>query len=306
MLPKHLDEKVARLHLDAVGVKLTELARPGRLHRRAGRGPVQARPLPLLGSDIAARTIADPRSPTRARPASTGRTGRCRSCARSASGSRPSARSTGVRVAACLHVTGRDGEPRPHADRGRRATSRCAPPTRCRRRTTSPRRSSSATAPWSMRAAARTPTPTPRHIARARREPPADHARRRRRPLSTLHAAARAARRGCSAATEETTTGLVRLRALQAEGRSRCPVLAVNEARTERVFNDRFGTGQSTLDGILRATNLLLAGRTVVVLGYGWTGRGHRAARARRGRRGHRLRGRPAARARGADGGLRA
>ena len=53
-----------------------------------------------------------------------------------------------------------------------------------------------------------------------------------------------------------------------------CPVLAVNEARSERAFNDRYGTGQSTLDGILRATNLLLAGHTVVVLGYGWTGRG--------------------------------
>ena len=51
-------------------------------------------------------------------------------------------------------------------------------------------------------------------------------------------------------------------------------MLAVNESRTERAFNDRFGTGQSTIDGILRATNLLLAGRTVVVLGYGWTGRG--------------------------------
>ena len=74
--------------------------------------------------------------------------------------------------------------------------------------------------------------------------------------------------------TEETTTGLVRLRALEAEGRLGCPVLAVNEARTERLFNDRYGTGQSTLDGILRATNLLLAGRTFVVLGYGWTGKG--------------------------------
>ncbi len=75
-------------------------------------------------------------------------------------------------------------------------------------------------------------------------------------------------------ATEETTTGLLGLRALEATGRLACPVLAVNEARTERAFNDRYGTGQSTLDGILRTTNLLLAGRTVVVLGYGWTGRG--------------------------------
>jgi adenosylhomocysteinase len=74
--------------------------------------------------------------------------------------------------------------------------------------------------------------------------------------------------------TEETTTGLVRLRALEAEGRLAVAVLAVNEARAERAFNDRFGTGQSVLDGILRTTNLLLAGLTVVVLGYGATGRG--------------------------------
>ena len=74
--------------------------------------------------------------------------------------------------------------------------------------------------------------------------------------------------------TEETTTGLLRLRALEAEGRLGCPVLAVNEARTERLFNDHYGTGQSTLDGILRATNLLVAGKTFVVLGYGWTGKG--------------------------------
>ena len=75
-------------------------------------------------------------------------------------------------------------------------------------------------------------------------------------------------------ATEETTTGLVRLRAMAAQGTLRCAVLAINETLTERVFNDRYGTGQSTLDGILRATSMLLAGRAVVVLGYGSAGRG--------------------------------
>jgi adenosylhomocysteinase len=79
---------------------------------------------------------------------------------------------------------------------------------------------------------------------------------------------------GLLGATEETTIGLLRLRGLQAEGGLRCPVIAVNEAMTERVFNDGYGTGQSTLDGILRATNLLLAGRTIVVFGFGRTGRG--------------------------------
>jgi adenosylhomocysteinase len=87
--------------------------------------------------------------------------------------------------------------------------------------------------------------------------------------ISTLHAAKAA--EGMLGAMEETTTGLVRLRSL--EGLA-CPVLAVNDARTERTINDRFGTGQSAFDGILRATNLLLSGRTVVVFGYGWTGKG--------------------------------
>lgn len=92
--------------------------------------------------------------------------------------------------------------------------------------------------------------------------------------LITLHGARPDLLEGLIGGTEETTSGLVRLRAMEADGRLACPVLAVNEARAERVFNDHYGTGQSTLDGILRATNLLLAGRTVVVLGYGPTGRG--------------------------------
>jgi adenosylhomocysteinase len=74
--------------------------------------------------------------------------------------------------------------------------------------------------------------------------------------------------------TEETTTGLVRLRRLEEQGRLACPVLAVNEARAERALNDRHGTGQSAIDGILRASHVLLAGQTVVIVGYGWAGQG--------------------------------
>ena len=74
--------------------------------------------------------------------------------------------------------------------------------------------------------------------------------------------------------TEETTTGLLRLRHLHDTSGLRCPVVAVNEARTERALNDRHGTGQSALDGIVRATNMLLAGTTIVVVGYGWAGQG--------------------------------
>src|SRR5687767_890209 len=92
--------------------------------------------------------------------------------------------------------------------------------------------------------------------------------------LTALHLARPDLLDGLIGGTEETTTGLVRLRALDAEGKLACPVIAVNEAFTERAINDRFGTGQSALDGILRTTNLLLAGRTLVVLGYGWAGKG--------------------------------
>jgi adenosylhomocysteinase len=92
--------------------------------------------------------------------------------------------------------------------------------------------------------------------------------------LTAIHLARPDLLEGLRGGTEETTTGLVRLRSLHAEGRLACPVIAVNEAFTERALNDRFGTGQSALDGILRTTNLLLAGRTLVVLGYGWTGKG--------------------------------
>ena len=74
--------------------------------------------------------------------------------------------------------------------------------------------------------------------------------------------------------TEETTTGVIRLKALEREGKLLYPVFAVNNALTKWMFDNRYGTGQSTIDGILRATNILLAGKTVVVCGYGWVGRG--------------------------------
>lgn len=74
--------------------------------------------------------------------------------------------------------------------------------------------------------------------------------------------------------TEETTTGVIRLRAMEREGALKIPVLAVNDNLTKHMFDNRYGTGQSTIDGILRATNILLAGKTFVVCGYGWCGRG--------------------------------
>ena len=79
---------------------------------------------------------------------------------------------------------------------------------------------------------------------------------------------------------EETTTGVIRLRAMAKDGALKIPVVAVNDAKTKNLFDNRYGTGQSTLDGIIRATDILIAGKAVVVAGYGWCGKGF-AMRAR-------------------------
>jgi adenosylhomocysteinase len=79
---------------------------------------------------------------------------------------------------------------------------------------------------------------------------------------------------GVIGGTEETTTGVIRLKALEAEGGLGFPIVAVNDADTKHLFDNRYGTGQSTIDGLLRATNILIAGRKAVVAGYGWCGRG--------------------------------
>ncbi|MBE3598883.1 MAG: adenosylhomocysteinase [Limnochordaceae bacterium] len=92
--------------------------------------------------------------------------------------------------------------------------------------------------------------------------------------VTTLHTHQTAFLAGVRGGTEETTTGVIRLRAMAEEGKLRYPIVAVNDARTKYLFDNRYGTGQSAIDGVLRATNLLLAGSTVVVAGYGWCGRG--------------------------------
>jgi adenosylhomocysteinase len=98
--------------------------------------------------------------------------------------------------------------------------------------------------------------------------------------VSLLHQRDAGASAHVLGSTEETTTGVIRLRSMAKAGVLRFPVIAVNEALTKHLFDNRYGTGQSTLDGLVRATNILLAGRTFVVCGYGWCGRGL-AARAR-------------------------
>jgi adenosylhomocysteinase len=92
--------------------------------------------------------------------------------------------------------------------------------------------------------------------------------------VTLLHTVRRDLLDGVMGGTEETTTGVIRLRAMAAAGALEYPLLAVNDAETKHLFDNRYGTGQSTVDGLLRATNSLLAGKTLTVCGYGWCGRG--------------------------------
>lgn len=92
--------------------------------------------------------------------------------------------------------------------------------------------------------------------------------------VSTLHSKKENILHSILGGTEETTTGVIRLKNLEKEGKLAYPIIAVNESRTKYMFDNRYGTGQSTIDGILRATNFLFAGATVVVVGYGWCGKG--------------------------------
>ena len=92
--------------------------------------------------------------------------------------------------------------------------------------------------------------------------------------VSILHSERRELLTGVRGGTEETTTGIIRLRSMAADGVLQYPIIAVNDARTKHFFDNRYGTGQSTVDGIIRATNRLLAGTNFVVCGYGWCGRG--------------------------------
>ncbi len=92
--------------------------------------------------------------------------------------------------------------------------------------------------------------------------------------VSTMHKERRDLLPNVMGGTEETTTGVIRLRAMAADGALKFPVIAVNDAQTKHLFDNRYGTGQSTIDGIVRATNVLLAGKVFVIAGYGWCGRG--------------------------------
>jgi adenosylhomocysteinase len=185
----------------------------------------------------------------------------------------------GMRIAACLHVTPRPPTSAGHCTPAARSW-RCAPPTRCRPRTTSPPPS---TTSWAPRCSPST-APTARLFFRQ-----LDAVLHTRPTLvvddgadltARLHTDRRELLGGVLGATEVTSTGVLRARNLARDGALAYPLLAVNDAATKHLFDNRYGTGQSTIDGILRATNILLAGKMLVVVGYGWCGHGV-AARAR-------------------------
>ncbi len=274
VLPKHLDEKVARLHLDALGVKLTELSRgAGRLHRRSGERSRTSRTITAT-SDIADPGLA---AAGAARVAwADGQMPVLRLIRERFAAERPL---DGVRVAACLHVTAETACLARTLVAGGAEVGLCS----ANPLSTQDDVAAALAEDASIDVFARRGEDIETYVAHVEAlvdaapqitlDDGADlltaiHAR------AVLSGGAEPSATGLIGGTEETTTGLLRLRRLEAEGGLRCPVLAVNEALAERTLNDRYGTGQSALDGILRAANLLLAGHTLVLLGYGFAGRG--------------------------------
>ena len=198
----------------------------------------------------------------------------------------------------------RDREPHAHARRRAARRSRSRPRTRCPRRTTSRRRSSpSYGIPVHARRGEDRDTYY-RHLNSVADTHPTLTMDDGCDLVSLLHQDRAEQVKEVLAGTEETTTGVIRLRAMAADSALGYPVIAVNEAQTKHLFDNRYGTGQSTLDGILRATNLLIAGRNVVVAGYGWVGRGIASRMARPWRPRHDRGDRPDPRPRGAHGRL--
>ena len=123
--------------------------------------------------------------------------------------------------------------------------------------------------------------------------------------VSVLHSSRTDLAKDVFGGTEETTTGVIRLRSMAADGVLKYPIIAINDADTKHMFDNRYGTGQSTIDGIIRATNTLLAGQRMVVAGYGWCGKGVASARTRSWRSRHRYRSQSATRSGSRDGWFR-
>ena len=214
-----------------------------------------------------------PASPARGSGSSTGRLGRCPSCAASASDSTRERPLEGLRLGACLHVTSETANLAITLKAGGADLSLCA---------SNPLSTQDAVAAALARhhgiaTFAVKGEDSARYYAHIQSvldagpqitmDDGADL-------VAELHKGRRELLDGVLAGTEETTTGVIRLRAMARDGALRFPIIAVNEALTKHLFDNRYGTGQSTIDGLIRATNVLLAGKTFVVCGYGWCGRG--------------------------------
>ena len=239
-----------------------------------------------------ATTSPTPPWPRRARPASSGPSARCRCCARSASGSRRSAPSRAIRIAACMHVTTETANLMRALQAGGAELALCA---------SNPLSTQDDTAAalvheYGVSVFAHHGTDVEgyyRDINAALRRRPHLVVRRRLRPGQHAAHDAQELLDGVLGGCEETTTGVIRLRAMAADKALRFPMVAVNDTDTKHMFDNRYGTGQSTLDAIFRATNTLLAGKKFVVAGYGYCGKGVADAREGDGRGRHRHRGRP-------------
>ena len=211
----------------------------------------------------------------------------------------------GMRIARLPARHDRDREPDAHAARRRRRRRAVRLATRSRRRTTSRRRWCATTASPTFAIKGEDDETYYRHIDAALDHAPADHdGRRRRRGRRAARRPPRRCSTTSSAAPRRRRPASSACARMEADGVLEFPIIAVNDADTKHFFDNRYGTGQTTIDGIIRATNMLLAGRTFVVAGYGWCGRGLAEPRARHGRPGDRHRDRPGARARGGDGRL--
>ena len=259
--------------------------------------PPSARPLP-------SRRTTSPISVsrTKASAASNGPSGRCPSCASSASASTRERPLAGLRIAACLHVTTETANlMRTLKAGGAEVTlDGVQPALHQGRRGGRPRGALRHQHLRHPRRGQRHLLPPPQ---RGRGHAPAHHHGRRLRPRGAAPpGAARPAGRGPGGHGGDHHRASSASRPWPPTAPWRFPVVAVNEAQTKHLFDNRYGTGQSTVDGILRATNILLAGRRCVVAGYGWVGRGIASRLRRHGRPGDGGGGRPGARHRGAHG----
>ena len=282
-LPKYLDEKVARLHLDALGVRLTELTKEqAGVHRRPGGGPVQARPLPLLKTRHQPMNERPPGAPSDIADAGLAGAG----LARIGWAQRSMPVMTGIgtvfvrekplaghTVAACLHVTAETAVLVQTLRAGGAQVYLAASNPLSTQDDIAAALDACGAAVVFARAGADRVAYT-EHIHRALDAGPDLVVDDGGDLMEALHGERPDLLGKVLGGCESTTAGVIRLRRMASEGTLAFPAVAADATGTRLMLDSTYGTGQSTIDGIIRATNIMLAGRTVVVAGYGWCGRG--------------------------------